>query len=278
MPDAPEPPPAETGFADVNGLQLYYEVHGAGEPLVLLHGGVAASEAFGPNLAALAASRRVVAVHLQGHGRTRDVEGRPLRLETMADDVAALIDHLGLGAVDVLGYSMGGGVALQLAVRHPAAVRRLVVVSRAMARDGWYPEALAAFDGMAARAAEIGAQLAQSPLARRYPDVDWARLFEKIGDMVTQPYDWSADVAALPHPTLLVFADADAIRLDHVVAFFGLLGGGARDAGLDGSARPASQLAIVPGATHYDILSTTAVADAAARFLDAPARPGPGPS
>jgi pimeloyl-ACP methyl ester carboxylesterase len=278
MPDAPETVPAETGFADVNGIRLYYEIHGDGEPLVLLHGGVAASEAFGPNLAALAASRRVVAVHLQGHGRTRDVEGRPLRPETMADDVAALIGHLGLGAVDVLGYSMGGSVALQTAIRNPEAVRRLIVVSQVMARDGWYPESLAAFAGMAAGAATVGAQLAQSPLARLYPDVDWVRLFEKIGDMTTRPYDWSADVAALPHPTLLVFADADAIRLDHIVAFYGLLGGGARGAGLDGSGRSASQLAIVPGATHYDILSTTAVADAAARFLGAPDRPGPGPS
>ncbi len=259
-------------YAPVNGLNLYYEIHGSGAPLILLHGGVGASEMFGANLAELAKARQVIAVHLQGHGHTRDID-RPLRYEHMADDIAALIAHLGFDKVDVMGYSMGGGVALQTAIRHPALVGKLVVVSETMKRDGWYPEVLVSFDQMAPAAAQIGAHLKQSPLAQSYPHIDWAALFTKIGDMETQDYDWSEGVAAITSPTMIVFADADAIRLEHIVEFYRLLGGGQRDAGLDGSARPAARLAIVPGATHYDILSTTVVAELVAPFLDAP-RPG----
>jgi pimeloyl-ACP methyl ester carboxylesterase len=119
--------PRTSGFAPVNGLDMYYEVHGSGEPLILLHGGIAASEAFGDNLVVLAESRQVIAVHLQGHGKTRDID-RPLRYELMADDVAALMEHLELQPADLLGYSMGGGVALQMAIRHPQLVRKLVIV------------------------------------------------------------------------------------------------------------------------------------------------------
>lgn len=255
-------------YAAVNGLNLYYEIHGSGAPLILLHGGVAASEAFGANLAALATARQVIAVHLQGHGRTRDID-RPLRCESMADDVAALIAHLGFERADLMGYSMGGGVALQTAFRHPQLVRKLVVVSEPMKRDAWYPEVLASFDQMAGAAPQIGESMKQSPLAQLYPHVDWTVLFSKLGEMVAQDYDWSEQVAALTSPTMIIFADADGIRLEHMVEFYRLLGGGQRDAGLDGAARPVARLAIVPGATHYDILSTTVVADLVAPFLDA---------
>jgi pimeloyl-ACP methyl ester carboxylesterase len=254
--------------APVNGLSLYYEIHGSGEPLILLHGGVAASEAFGPNLAALARGRQVIAVHLQGHGRTRDID-RPLRCELMADDIAALIAHLGLARADLLGYSMGGGVALQTAIRHPEVVRKLVVISVPMRHDASYPEVIASFNGMAASAAQIGASLKQSPMAQLYPDVDWGVLFTKLADLVTQDYDWSSEVAAIAAPTMLVFADADSIRPEHIIEFYKQLGGGQRDAGLDGSLRPSARLAIVPGTTHYNILATSVIAELVAPFLDA---------
>ena len=135
--------PAKVGFAQVPGISLYYEIHGKGDPLIVLHGGIAASEVFGPNIGALARGRQVIAVHLQGHGKTKDVD-RPLRYETMADDIAALIGHLGLGKVDLLGLSLGGGVALQTAFRHPALIDRLVIVSmktrpisNTSSRRGW---------------------------------------------------------------------------------------------------------------------------------------------
>ena len=261
--------PAESGFASVNGLELYYEIHGSGAPLVLLHGGVSATEAFGPNLARLAEGRQVIAVHLQGHGRTRDID-RPLRYESMADDIAALITHLGLEQADILGYSLGGGVALQTAIRHPHLVRRLVVVSGPPpTRDGWYPEVRAAFEQMPANAPQIAANVRQSPLAELHPDVNWETLFARIGELQSRDYDWTAGVASIESPVMFVYADADAVRPEQVVELYRLVGGGQRDAGLDGSLRPTSRLAVVPGATHYDILSTTVVADFAASFLDA---------
>jgi pimeloyl-ACP methyl ester carboxylesterase len=255
-----------SGYAAVNGLNLYYERHGKGEPLILLHGGISASESFGANLSTLAASREVIAVHLQGHGHTKDID-RPFRFELMADDVAAFVEYLHLGRVDILGYSQGGGVALQVAIRHPAIVNRLIVVSEPMKHAGWYPEVAASFSQMSANAPMIGANVARSPMAKLYPDKDWVALFRKTGELNSRDYDWTEGVAAVKSPTMLIFADADAVRLDHIMEFYKALGGGQRDAGLDGTLRPRARLAIVPGATHYDILATTAVADLAGRFL-----------
>jgi pimeloyl-ACP methyl ester carboxylesterase len=256
----------KSGFAQVNGLQMYFEIHGDGEPLILLHGGVAASEVFGPNLLALAKSRQVIVVHLQGHGYTKDID-RPLRFESMADDVGALITYLKLEKADVLGYSLGGGVALQALIRHPASVRRLIVVSAAMAHDGSYPEVNAAFDAMGVHAAQIAQNIKGSPLGKLYPEVNWENLLRKIGQMESQNFDWSAQVKQVKSPIELIFADADSIRPEHIVAFYEALGGGKHDAGLDGSLRPAARLGIVPGATHYNILSTTMVAEMALAFL-----------
>jgi len=257
-------------YADVNGLRMYYERHGRadakGPPLVLLHGGVGGITMFGPNLPALAASRAVIAVELQGHGHTADID-RPLRYELMADDIAALLAQLKIPQADVMGYSMGGGVALQITIRHPQLVRRLVVVSEPVKRAGFFPEVLAVFDHMGPQA---GAAMSQSPLATMYPTVNWATLFTKIGEMERQNYDWSADVRKITSPTMLIFADADAVTPAHIMEMWGLFGGGQHDAGLDGSGRPSGRLAIVPGTTHYDILSTDAVALLVAPFLDKP--------
>jgi pimeloyl-ACP methyl ester carboxylesterase len=169
----------------------------------------------------------------------------------MGDDIAALIGHLNLGKADVMGYSLGAGVALQTAIRHPDVVDRLVIVSAAMRQDGFYPEGVEAFKQLEANAAAIGPGVKASPLGQAYPDVDWTNLFRKVGDMTKRPFDWSADVARLHARTQLVFADADAIRPEHMVEFWKMLGGGQRDAGIDGSQRPANQLAIVPNTTHY---------------------------
>ncbi|MEO3775494.1 alpha/beta fold hydrolase [Micromonospora sp. B11E3] len=255
-------------YAEVNGLSLWYQVHGSGRPLVLLHGGFGAAEMFAPVLPALAGRRRVIAVDLQGHGRTADVD-RPLRYESMADDVAALIRHLDLGEVDLMGYSLGGGVALRVAIQHSALVRRLVVVSAPCRSQGWYPEVLAAMAAHDEQAAERMRGTASHELYARVaprPE-DWPALWVKSGDLLRRDYDWSAEVAALTVPVLLVFADADSVSTAHVVEFFGLLGGGRRDAGGDGAARPASRLAVLPGLTHYDIVRSPALPAVVLPFL-----------
>lgn len=259
----------KSGYAPVNGLRMYYEIHGTGQPVVLLHGGVGAIEMFGPNLPALAQDRQVIAVDLQAHGRTADID-RPLSCELMADDVAALIKHLGFGKADVMGYSLGGGVALQTAIRHPDVVRRLVVVSSVFRRDGWYPEILA---GMAQMGPEAAEPMKQTPMYQLYAGIaprpgDWLVLLTKLGELLRRDFDWSKDVAALKMPTLIVAADADAVRTAHVVELFGLLGGGRRDAGWDGSGRPSARLAVLPGATHYDIFMSPALVSAVKPFLD----------
>lgn len=256
---------AKGSYASVNGLNMYYEIHGTGRPLILLHGGVGASEMFSPVLPMLAENRQIIAIHLQAHGRTADID-RPLRFELMADDIAALMKHLGIERADIMGYSLGGGVALQTAIRHPECVRKLVLVSTPIKRNGWYPEVL---EGMAQMGPEAAKGMKQSPLYKLYPDADWAVLFTKIGELLRQDYDWSKNVAAIKSPMMIAFADADAVRTAHVVEFFALLGGGRRDAGLDGSLRPTAWLAVLPGVTHYDVLTFPGLADIVTRFLDA---------
>ncbi len=266
-----EPLSARGRYAAVNGLKLYYEVHGAGQPLVLLHGGLGAIEMFGDVLARLAAGRQVIGVDLQAHGRTADID-RPLRFESMADDIAALLESLGLASADVMGYSLGGGVALQTAIRHPARVRKLVLASAPFKRAGWYPEVL---EGMAQMTPAAAEAMKPSPIYQAYARIaprpeDWPVLLGKLGDLLRQDYDWSSAAAALRSPVLIAVGDADSVRTAHAVEMFALLGGGQRDAGWDGSGRPSSRLAVLPGATHYDIFSSPTLAEVAVAFLDAP--------
>jgi pimeloyl-ACP methyl ester carboxylesterase len=255
-----------SSFVSVNGLELYCKTQGTGVPLLLLHGGVM-PDCFAGNADILAKGRRVISVHLQGHGHTRDID-RPLRFESMADDLARLVERLDLAEADVLGYSMGGGVALQMAIRHPGSVRRLVVVSQPMHHSAWFPEVQGAYEQMAVHAPQIARNIQGSPIGTMYPEVDWERLLRKIGDLESRSFDWRDGVAAIKAPTMLVFADADAIQVEHMAEFYKALGGGRRDAGLDGSLRASARLAIVPGATHYDVASKPSLAEMAAAFLD----------
>ena len=258
-------------YANINGLKLYYEVHGQGQPLILLHGGLGGISMYEPILPDLAQNRQVIGVELQAHGHTADID-RPLSFELMADDVAALITHLGLAQVDLLGYSLGGGTALQTVIRHPTLVRKAALVSTPCRRDGWYPEVLA---GMAAMNAESARMMLGSPPHQAYTAAaprpeDFPVLVDKTGQLLRQDYDWSSNVAAIKVPMLLVFGDADSIRPDHIVGMFQLLGGGKQDAGWDGSGKPNSRLAILPSTTHYDIFTSPLLAPIVTAFLDAP--------
>jgi pimeloyl-ACP methyl ester carboxylesterase len=268
-----EPPmtsPTRTGQVDVNGVELYYEVHGQGSPLVMLHGGVNPSDMFGVPLARMAESHEVLAIHLRGHGLSTDTD-EPWSYEQMADDVVALLDALNIERIDVMGWSLGGGVALQTAIRHPERVGRLVVIGSSVRSGGNFPEVQAMFDAMPDMAAEIAQQVEQSPLATLYPDRDWTSMFRKSGEMGQRPHDWSEDVAGITAPTLLIFADAEMMHLEHIVEIYRLFGGGTRDAGVDGALRPTqNQLAIVPGTTHYNLVQAGAATDFAKAFLAGP--------
>jgi pimeloyl-ACP methyl ester carboxylesterase len=263
------------GYADVNGIKLYYEIHGTGRPLVLLHGGLGAIEMFGPNLSALAQGRKVIGVDLQGHGRTADID-RPLKTDLIADDIAALITHLNLDRPDVMGFSLGGGVAVVLAIRHPELVGRLVIVSTPIRRDAFYPEILAQQGQVTAEAAEA---MKQTPMYQLYASIaprpeDWARLLSKLGASMKDDFDFSQKIAGITATTLIVAGDADIFPPAHAVEVFGLLGGGKQDPGWDGSGRPKARLAILPGVTHYNIAVSPALASTVVSFLDDTAATG----
>jgi pimeloyl-ACP methyl ester carboxylesterase len=262
----------QTGYAPVNGLQMYYEIHGSGEPLVLLHGGLMAISMWGDLAPRLAATRQVVAVELQGHGHTADID-RPLRFEQLADDVAALIELLDLGQADVFGYSLGGGAALQLTIRRPELVRKLVLASTSYASAGWHPDIRAA---MAMMNPEVAAQMHESPYYSAYVSVaprpeDWPVLVTKVGDLVSErvrTYDWTEGVKAITAPTQLIVGDADSIPPEHTEEMFRLLGGR-----VDGDLQPlpSAQLAVLPGTGHSAVGSRTDLLLAIIPpFLDAP--------
>ncbi|RIK42180.1 MAG: alpha/beta hydrolase [Chloroflexi bacterium] len=242
-----------TGYAPVNGLQMYYEIHGTGDPLILIHGGFGTVGMFYPLLPALAAGRQVIGVELQAHGHTADTD-RPFQLEQFGDDIAALIKHLGFEQADVLGYSLGGGAALQTAIRHPEVVRKLVVVSAPYKRNGWFPEVLAGM-GQINADAMTGTFIHEAYVNVAPRPEDFPRLANKTRQLLYTDYDWTEGVVAIQAPTLIILGDADSVPPAHAAELFALLGGGLRDAGWDGSARPPSQLAILPGTTHYNILT-----------------------
>ena len=256
-------------IAHVNGVDIAYQEFGSGSPLVLLHGGFGSVEMFGPNVELLAARHRVIGVDLQSHGRT-PAPDRPMRFETMADDVAALIAELKLDRAAVMGFSLGGGVALRTAIQHPGAVERLVLVSTPFKRTGWHPEMVKGFDEMGPHIAE---PFKQTPLYAVYEQIapnvdDWPKLVTQLTTMLKNEYDWSAEVSRLDMPVLIVAGDADGLPPAHAVELFELLGGGKRDGSWDRSGVTQHRLAILPNTTHYDINVSPALAETVLHFLD----------
>jgi pimeloyl-ACP methyl ester carboxylesterase len=258
-------------YAEVNGINLYYETRGAGRPLILLHGGLGSGEMFGPVLPILAERHQVIAVDLQGHGRTADID-RPIDIRLMADDIAALIDHLVLDRPDVVGWSLGGGVALQTAVRHPGKVGRLVAASANIRRDAIPAEMLAQQGQVNAAAAEY---MKDTPMYELYMRVaprpeDFPRLLDKMGESMAKDFDLTEEVRGLKVPTLIVAADADMAPPSHYVEVFKLLDGGLRDGGWMGEGRPKGghALAILPGLTHYNLCRSPLFAAVTLAFID----------
>jgi pimeloyl-ACP methyl ester carboxylesterase len=260
-------------YADVNGINLYYEIRGSGRPLILLHGGLGSGEMFGPVIPALAEGHQVIAVDLQGHGRTADID-RPIDLVLMADDIAALIDHLALDKPDLVGYSLGGGVAIHTAFKYPDKVRKLVAAAVNLTPDAIYPAMRGQQGQVNAAAAEF---MKDTPMYQLYQRVaprpeDFGRLLDKIGAYMNQDYDFTEQVRGLKVPTLIVAADADMAPPTHAVEIFKLLDGGLRDGGWMGEGRPKGghALAILPGLTHYNLGMSPLFAQTALAFLDAP--------
>jgi len=266
----PAPKPVRTGYLEANGVNYYYEIHGQGRPLLLLHGGLMSIGSFAPVvLPQLAKARQVIAVDLQGHGRTA-LGDRPLNLIAIGDDLATLLAKLGYDSVDVMGYSFGAGAAMRLAIQHPTVVRRLVVVSAPFAQDGFFPEML---PQQAAVGAAMADQMKQTPMYQGYVAVaprpqDFPRLLDAMGAYMRQPFDWSADVKTLRGPVLLVFGDHDMIRPEHIVRFYQLLGEGQRDAGWQREHMGKNRLAILPNVTHYEMFMSPALVPAVLPFLN----------
>jgi pimeloyl-ACP methyl ester carboxylesterase len=238
-------------YVSVNGLNMYYEIHGAGRPLILLHGAFSAiGSSFGNVLPELSRTRQVIGFEMQAHGRTADID-RPLSMEQMADDTVAALQRLGIENADFFGFSMGAGIALQIAIRHPEVVRKLVLASVTYRLDGVHP-------GLMEGLAEMEpAMMYGSPWHEEYMRIaprpeDFATLFAKKTEMDRQVRDLPADdVVAIGAPTLLIIGDSDIVRPEHAVEVFRLLGGGVIG---DLTGLPNSQLAILPGTTHATLV------------------------
>jgi pimeloyl-ACP methyl ester carboxylesterase len=242
--------PTESGYTDINGLKMYYELYGKGKPIVLLHGSYMNIPLnWAHIIPVLAKDRKVIVMEMQGHGRTRDIP-REFSYEGMADDVSGLLKHLNIDSADILGYSMGGGVAFQLAVRHPAQVRRLVVLSGTYTHDGWWPDVEASF------ATFTPDMFRGTPIQKQYDSFgnDPARFPEYVKKVISidlKPYNWSKDVKNIQAPIFIAVGDADGVKYEHVLELFRAKGGGKMG---DIHGLPKSRLAIIPGTTHIGMM------------------------
>lgn len=257
-------------YAEVNGLKMYYEIHGTGRPLVMLHGALSTIEIdLGKVIPLLAKSRRIIAIEQQGHGHTGDVN-RPLTYEQMADDTIELLRQLNITNADFFGYSMGGAIAMQIAMRQPALVRKFVFAGGA----AYHPE------GLHSQVLEFEKimkpeHLAGTPFEKAYARIapnpqNWAALIAKVRDLDLQWKGWSPDeLRAIKAPTLLIIGDGDIVRPEHTARMFRLLGGAAAPADIAGL--PPSRFAVLPGTTHITLVDRADwLASMTGEFLDAP--------
>jgi pimeloyl-ACP methyl ester carboxylesterase len=261
--------PDSSGRIAANGVDYWFEIHGKGEPLLLLHGGLFSTALFGPMLDKLAETHRVIGVDMLGHGHTSLGNRTKISLVDIGRDLAVVVQKLGLKQVDVMGYSFGGGAAMQLAFQHPELVRRLVIVSAPYAQNGFYAEML---PQQAAVSGAMADQMKQTPMYTTYAAIaphpeEFPRLLDLMGEYMRQSYDWSASVKQLKMPVMLVYGDADMIRPEHIVSFYHLLGGGLQDAGWQREHMPKNRLAIIPDRTHYELGASPILATTVLPFL-----------
>ena len=263
------PKPESSGYIAANGLNYWYEIHGKGEPLLLLHGGLGSTSMFGPVLTKLAENRRVIGIDLHGHGRT-ELGNRKINLVDIGNDLGVVLNKLGIKQVDVMGYSFGGGAAFQLAVQHPELVRRLVIASAPYAQNGFFPEML---PQQAAVGAAMADMMKETPMYKGYVAVapkpqDFPKLLDAMGELMRRPYDWTDDVKKLTMPVMLVYGDADMVRPEHIISFYQLLGGGLKDAGWMREHMSKNRLAILPDLTHYEVFAAPQLLTTVLPFLN----------
>jgi pimeloyl-ACP methyl ester carboxylesterase len=240
-----------TGYAPVNGLKMYYEVYGSGPPVVLLHGSfMTITNNWSTWIPELAKTRQVIAVEMQGHGRTADIK-RDFSYDNLSDDVAALLDHLKIKQADVIGYSMGAGVAMNLGIRHPEKARKVVSISGTFRYDGWVQAARDAWPKMNAE------MLKGTPMETEYKKLsptpeNFALLVPRVMAMDIKPYDFGADkLKASKAPMFFIHGDADGVRLDHIAEMFRLKGNEIMG---DMQPRSESRLAVLPDTTHVTLM------------------------
>jgi pimeloyl-ACP methyl ester carboxylesterase len=266
--------PTDQGYAPAaEGLKVYYEIHGKGEPIVVLAGGLSGVPSMAATIEPLARERQVIGIELEGHGHTA-LRKTPMSHERNGDDVAAVLRHLKIAKADVAGYSHGGDAAIRMAIQHPGMVRNLIVISTAAERDGWYPEVLKGMEAVSSAQAE---QMKKSPIYTQWyapvaPQPEqFSLLLDRMGELMRKDYDWRAEIAKLRMPTLLLFADHDAVSTRHIAEFFALFEGGVRDAGWEGAPKMSrARLAIVPGYTHYNFGMGPDIARIIEAYLDQP--------
>ncbi|GLS39977.1 alpha/beta hydrolase [Mesorhizobium tianshanense] len=263
--------PASNGYAEAaEGLRLYYEIYGEGEPIVVLAGGLMPIRTTAQITGPLAERRQVIAIDLEGHGRT-GLRDTPMSHERNGDDVAAVLRHLGISQADVAGYSHGADAAIWMAIQHPAMVRNLIVIATGFARDGWYPEAQ---EGMSAVNSSLAEQMKATPIFEGYGHPDQFPLFvDRMGELMRQDWNWREEVRALPMPVLLIFADHDSVSMQHIAEFFALFGGGIREPGWIDPQFSRARLAIIPGYSHYNLGQGPEVAQVIESFLTRPTSP-----
>jgi pimeloyl-ACP methyl ester carboxylesterase len=259
----------KSGYIEANGINYYYEIHGEGEPVLVLHGGMGSIDMFTPDLPSLSAKRQVILVDLQGHGRTA-LGDRPISMQDIGDDMAAIVKELGHDQIDAWGYSFGAGVAFRLAVQHPEVVRRLVLMSAGFSTDGFHPEMRPMQAQMTGAMVD---QMKGTPMYEGYMAVapqpeDFPKLLDRMGDFMREDYDFSEDVKKLKMPVMLVYGDHDMFTAPHMAEFFNLLGGNLKDAGWQRENIDQNRLAILPGRTHYDICEEPQLVPTVLPFLN----------
>jgi pimeloyl-ACP methyl ester carboxylesterase len=264
----PGPEPTSSGYAEAaEGLRVYYETYGEGEPIVVLAGGLMPIRTTAQITGPLSERRRVIAIDLEGHGRT-GLRDTPMSHERNGDDIAAVLRHLGIAQADVAGYSHGGDAAIWMAIQHPEMVRNLIVIATAFARDGWYPETQ---EGMTAVSGALAEQMKATPIFEGYGHPDQFPLFlDRMGELMSKDWDWREEVRALRMPVLLIFADHDSVSMQHIAEFFALFGGGIREPGWIDPQFSRARLAIIPGYSHYNLGQGPEVAQVIEGYLTQP--------